>query len=173
MVVKFPCKICLKAVANSHHAIQCDNCNIWVHIKCNKINTQTYKFLQKSSAAWYCIKCSEEIYPFSNISNEELFETNQGKNIKFKVFTQKNSEQNIDLIDTLNKAMDDPDSEMMTARYYELDEISVLLSSTSPNTSFFHLNISSLTIHLGELLILMPKNKLYFDFLGFSELVLS
>ena len=104
MVVKFPCKICFKAVANSHHAIQCDNCNIWVHVKCNKINTQTYTFLQKSSAAWYCIKCSEEIYPFLNISNEELFETNQGKNVKFKVFTKKNSEQNIDLIDTLNKA---------------------------------------------------------------------
>ena len=173
MVVKFPCKFFFIELAISHHTIQCDSCNIWVKVKCNKINTQTYTFLQKSSAAWYCIKCSEEIYPFSNISNEELFETNQGKNIKFKVFTQKNSEQNIDLIDTLNKAMDDPDSEMMTARYYELDEISVLLSSTSPNTSFFHLNISSLTIHLGELLILMPKNKLYFDFLGFSELVLS
>ena len=147
MVVKFPCKICLKAVANSHHAIQCDNCNIWVHIKCNKINTQTYKFLQKSSAAWYCIKCSEEIYPFSNISHEDLFETNQGKSIKFKVFTQKNSEQNIDLTDTLNKAMDDPNSKMMTAKYYKLDEISNLLSSTSPNRSFFHLNIPSLTFH--------------------------
>ena len=83
--------------------------------------------IQKNSAAWYCIKCSEKIYPFSNISNEELFETNQGKNIKFKVFTQLNSEQNIDLIDTLNKAMDDPDSKMMTAKYCELDEISDLL----------------------------------------------
>ena len=107
MVVKLLCKICFKAVANSHHAIQCDNCNIWVHVKCNKINTKTYKFLQKSSAAWYCIKCSEEIYPFLNISNEKLFETNQGKNVKFKVFTKKNSEQNIDLIDTLNKATTD------------------------------------------------------------------
>ena len=89
MVVKFPFKVCFKAVANSHHAIQCDNCNIWVHVKCIKISTQIYKFLQKSSVAWYCIKCSDEIYPFLNISNEELFETNQGKNIKFKVFTQK------------------------------------------------------------------------------------
>ena len=85
-----------------------------------------------------CIKCSEEIYPFSNISNEELSGTNQGKNIKFKVFTQKKSEQKTDLIDTLNKVMDDPDSKMMTAKYYELDEISDLLSSTSPNRSFFH-----------------------------------
>ena len=165
MVVKFPCKICLKAVANLHHAIQCDNCNIWVHFKCNKINTQTYKFLQKSSEAWYCIKCPEEIYSFSNISNEDLFETNQGKNIKFKVFTQKSSKQNNDLIDTLNNAH----SKMMAAKNFELDEISELYSSTSPNRSFFHLNISSLTFHLDELLVLTAENKLNFDFLGISE----
>ena len=42
--------------------------------------THKHKFLQKSSAAWDCIKCSEEICPFSNISIEELSETNQGKN---------------------------------------------------------------------------------------------
>ena len=57
--------------------------------KCNKINTQACKFLQNSSAAWYCIKSSEEKHPFLNISNKELFETNQAKSIKFKVFTQK------------------------------------------------------------------------------------
>ena len=89
MVVKFPCKICCKSVANSHHAIQCDNCNIWVHVKCNRINTQTDKFLQNSSAAWYCIKCSEEIYLFLNISKEELFEINQGKKHKVQNFHQK------------------------------------------------------------------------------------
>ena len=115
------------------------------------------------------IKCSEEIYMFSNISNGELFETNQEKNIKFRVFTKKNSEQNIHLIDTSNKAMDDPDSKMMTAKYYKLDEISDLLSSTSPNRSFFHLNISSLTFHFDELLVLTAENKLNFDFLGISE----
>ena len=126
-------------------------------------------FYKKSSAAWYCIKCSEEIYPFLNISNEELFETNQGKNIKFKVFTKKSSKQNIDLIDKLNKAMDDPDSETMTAKYYEPDEIPFLLSGMSPNISFFHLNISSLTFHFEELIVLMAENKLNFDFLGISE----
>ena len=56
---------------------------------------------------------------FLNVSNEELFETNEEKNIKFRVFTQKKSEQNTDLTDTCNKAMNDPDSEMMTAKYYE------------------------------------------------------
>ena len=82
--------------------------------------------------------------------------------------SQKNSEQNIELIDTLNKAIDDPDSEMMTAKYYEPDEIFILLSGTSPNRSFFHLNISSLTFHFDELLVLMAENKLNFDFSGIS-----
>ena len=86
---------------------------------------------------------------------------------------QKNSEQNIDLIEKLNKAMDDPDSEMMTAKYYEPDEISFLLSGTSPNRSFFHLNISSLTFHFDELIVLMAENKLNFDFLGISEIRLK
>ena len=29
--------------------------------------------------AWYCIKCLEDIIPFSNISNDELYETNVDK----------------------------------------------------------------------------------------------
>ena len=56
MAIKFPGKICNKAVASNHHAVQCDKCHIWVHIKCNKINLQTYRFLQKSPLSWYCIK---------------------------------------------------------------------------------------------------------------------
>ena len=56
MVIKFLCKICNKAVANNDHAVHCDKCHIWVHIKCNKIDLQTYKFLQKSLLVWYCIK---------------------------------------------------------------------------------------------------------------------
>ena len=33
--------------------------------------------------------------------------------------------------------MDDPDSEMMTAKYYENAEFPFLLLGTSPNRSFF------------------------------------
>ena len=57
-------------------------------------------------------------------------------NEKTKFSPKKNSEQNIDLIGKLNKAMDNPDSEMMTAKYYEPDKISFLLSVTCPNRSF-------------------------------------
>ena len=32
---KFWCGICSKSVANNHNALCCDNCDKWVHIKCN------------------------------------------------------------------------------------------------------------------------------------------
>ena len=49
MPAKFPCKICNNPVAKNHKAVECDNCGLWVHIKCNKTNTQTYKYLQKEA----------------------------------------------------------------------------------------------------------------------------
>ena len=61
------CKICNKAVANNHHAIQCDKFCSWIHIKCNKINLSSDQYLQHCVYAWYCIKCFENIIPFSNI----------------------------------------------------------------------------------------------------------
>ena len=77
MVVKFSCKICNHAVAKNHHAVQCDHCQLWVHIKYNKINLQTYKFLQKSSFALYCIKCFGDIILFWTVSDHELSQTNK------------------------------------------------------------------------------------------------
>ena len=88
MTVKFPCKICKKPVAKNYHAIQCDSCNLWIQIKCNKINPQTYKHFQNNNAQWYCIKCFANIIRFTKLSNQQLFETNQGEKIKFKAITK-------------------------------------------------------------------------------------
>ena len=46
MPAKFLCKICENPAAKNHKAMQCDKCHLWVHIKCNKINTQTYRLLE-------------------------------------------------------------------------------------------------------------------------------
>ena len=166
MVIKFPCKICNKAVASNHHAVQCDKCHIWVHIKCNKINLQTYKFLQKSPSTWYCIKCFEDIFPFGTIPNEELFKTNQGPKIKFTVLTKHHASPNQDLIDQLNEAMDDPSSEKVSSKYYEPCELSSLLNNSKNCLSFLDLNISSLSFHIEEVTALISEHNLTFDIFG-------
>ena len=55
----FPTKICNKNVNDKDHAIQCDICNFWVHIKCNNLNCIDYKFLQgKKDPRYYLLKLS-------------------------------------------------------------------------------------------------------------------
>ena len=83
MPAKFPCKICNNPVAENHKAVECDNCGLWIHIKCNKINAQTYKYLQKESCAWYYISCSGKIFPFSNLNEDDFHKTIHGKKVKF------------------------------------------------------------------------------------------
>ena len=169
MVVKLPCKICNKAVANNHHAVQCDKCHLWVHMKCSRINPQTCKFLQKCSYAWYCPKCYEGIIPFTTVSNEELYQTNQGRKIKFTAVTKKAS-PNQDLIDQLNDALDDPMSGNFLTKYYEPYEVTpFLMESTTNNLSFIHLNISSLCFYIEELTTLISEHTLTFDIIAISE----
>ena len=147
----------------------CDHCQLWMHIIYNKIKLQTYKFLQKSSFAWYCIKCFEDIILFLTILNRELSQRNKGKKMKFKVLTKKSILSNQDLIDNLNNAMDDPESKMLSSKYYEPNEMKALFKNTNKHFSFFHLNISPLPFHFQELSTLITEYNLNFDFLGLSE----
>ena len=34
---QFPCKICAKNVHDKDKAVQCDLCELWIHIRCNLI----------------------------------------------------------------------------------------------------------------------------------------
>ena len=71
--IKYPCGICNKAVANNHHAIQCDSCQKWMHIKCNKLNKKDYREFQKNSdKSFVCINCLSDIVPFTNMNNSQF-----------------------------------------------------------------------------------------------------
>ena len=113
--------------------------------------TYKHKFLNKSSFAWYCTKCFEDIISFSAISDRELSQTNKGKKIKFKVLRKKNILTNHGLIDKLNNAMDGSKSWICSSKCYEPNEMEALFKYTNKHFSFFHLNISSFPFHFEEL----------------------
>ena len=83
MVIQFTCGIYSKAVANNHQAIKCDKWILWIPIKCNKINKQTYNFLKSDSFHWFCLSCTKEFLPLSGIEDEEFAHATLGKKIKF------------------------------------------------------------------------------------------
>ena len=68
---KFPCKICAKNVHDKDKAVQCDLCELWIHIKCNKLNYLDYSYLQNCDESWYCIDCCSTIFPFYSLSSKK------------------------------------------------------------------------------------------------------
>ena len=69
--MKFPYRICIKYVNDNDHAIQCDICNLWVHIKCNNLNYVDYKCFQGNNDSWYYISCSSSVFPFNCLNNKK------------------------------------------------------------------------------------------------------
>ena len=40
IIEKFPCNICSKNVSKNHLAVECTNCKLLIHLKCNNLNTK-------------------------------------------------------------------------------------------------------------------------------------
>ena len=165
MVVNFPCKICCKPVAKNHESIQCDKCDTWVHRNCNKINKQTYKLLQKDkNSHWFCIICTKEFLPFSNLNNDEFIHTVKGKKLKFTHVTKKKLPTEVEFFQQINSNLDEN-----LDKYYLPDDLKKFEKDTQNNLNFFHLNISSLPYHFPELETLLATSEIDFDIIGITE----
>ena len=70
---KFPCRICVKYVSDKDKVVQCELCDLWVHIKCNNLNYLDYRYLENSNESWYCIECCSTIFPFNSLSSNKNF----------------------------------------------------------------------------------------------------
>ena len=75
MTTKYPCEICCNPVAKNEKAIKCDKCQLQAHIKCNKINVQTYKLLIEDETTLYSNSCYKNLFPFSNLSDNDFHTT--------------------------------------------------------------------------------------------------
>ena len=56
--VKFPCMEFKNPVAKIHYALQCDQCDQWVHYKCEGLTRKEYLELENDRlTTWFCNKC--------------------------------------------------------------------------------------------------------------------
>ena len=68
----FPYRLCPKKVTDYDNAILCDLCQTWVHFKCNHLNYMDYEYLQVCNEPWYCLSCSNTVFPFCNLNNQNF-----------------------------------------------------------------------------------------------------
>ena len=181
--IKFPCGICCKSVAINHRAIQCDTCDKWIHIACNKLEGKDYSLYQKQpELVFECINCRSEYIPFCNL-NDNQFDIAVSKGVNyladFNLQTSLTpSQQSIldrieiavqDQEDNDDSDNDDMDINPVTCKYYSINEFIKLKPQSKKYFSIFHLNIHSIQRHIEELRILLQLINFNFDFLCISE----
>ncbi|CAC5392706.1 unnamed protein product [Mytilus coruscus] len=55
--VQNSCGICCKLVKRNDKAIQCDECDLWIHTRCTSVDNTTYAKLQNTTDQWFCQNC--------------------------------------------------------------------------------------------------------------------
>ena len=182
---KFLCKICTKNVQDKDKAVQCDLCELQIHIKCNNLNFLDYRYLQNLDESWYCIECCSTIFPFNSLSSNKNFLaccTNTDSNI-----TQwKDLENDHDsslllkpssnfelLVNQFNNATpencNDPEK-IASSKYYDIDELhNTEITHKNKPLFLFHINACSLSKNFDDHQHLLSCTKIFFDIMAVSE----
>ena len=158
MTIKCPCGICEKPVANNDQA----KCGLWTHIKCSKINKQTYTYLMGENSHWYCMLCTKTFLPYSVLNNNEFKQTVTGKQVKFTHIAKAAISNTENFIKPIN-------SENNITKYFTIKDLNSTFNDNGSPFFLFHLNINSLSFHFDELESLISKSKNDFQIIGISE----
>ena len=167
-----PCGICHKNILDHHKAVFCNNCKLWVHIRCNNTSNSEYNELQKEAddVPWFCLNCTIIILPFGQLDNDELSNLHDFDFPSF-VDSMPSFEITSSLTNLPNLGDYDIDEHLpsnVNSSYYTLQDLSTL--STSDNDfSLFHMNTRSLSLHFDELISTIATLKINFDVIGLSE----
>ena len=69
-----PCSKCTRYV-HSHTQIKCDICHLFFHVGCCSLKSlDEFKKLKESGSDWYCMSCTDFIFPFSSLPDTEFLE---------------------------------------------------------------------------------------------------
>ena len=175
MVIANPCGLCYKAVGDNHRSIQCDVCDLWIHIKCNNISPSKYEELIGDKEPWICIKCINSYLPFGQC-NDKIFYINQEgvstesnlENLKFST-NQNDKQLKKNICDLIIENTDPQNENKNFCKYYDLDKFIKSKFKSYGNFSVLHLNIASLQFHLEDLKIILKILDYPFDIIAISE----
>ena len=158
--IVYPCKICHVNVSNKDSVAQCDICQSYVHMKCNKLNHIDYKYLQGSNDPWYCLSCCSNIFPFGTLTNKDFISSITVTNSFSKSTNSNNDKESLlslkppsDLAllynqfnNTSPERNNDPEN-VVNSKFYDTDEIQTLeYPDKHKFLALFHINARSLTL---------------------------
>ena len=166
-------KTCKKTICKYRYQLRCSICCENFHLSCIEyLNSDEFKRLKESNARWSCLACLEELFPFNNIADNNIFlktttdlnhtghniidNLNEDINNQLKLFDDNFDSKNSDLLGDVN-----PD-----AKFYEIDD---LIDSKYYDEKIFKDKIQLLNLKENYLSMLhfnirsAPKNMVNFE----------
>ena len=177
----FPCKLCPKNVTDNDNAILCNLCQTWVHIKSNHLNYMDYRYVQGCNEPWYCLSCSNTLFPFGNLNNQNFLNfidnndtitSSERNNLNSSLLLKPPPNLTL-LFNQFNNAIpenrSDPEN-VIQSKYYDIDELQKLKIPNKENSlSLFHINSCSLKNFFEELQNLLQSTNINFGVIAITE----
>ena len=174
-------------VAKNHHAIECNICCRWIHLKCNKLSEKEYNFFQENiNMPFFCIKCMADSIPFLTLDDKQFEFTAKGIDYTEEIDLSSIfiSQPQLEMLDRFNAAINNITFDLneenniieseniiphANCKYYTIDEFHTQKFNSDKHFSILHLNISSIEYHIEEFRIVLELLKHKFDFICISE----
>ena len=162
-------------MTDNDNVILCDLCQTWVHIKCNHLNYMDYKYLQGCNEPWYCLSCSNTLFPFGNLNNQNFLNFIGNNNAITSSETKNLNSSKIlkpppDLALLFNQFNNAIPKNVIQSKYYDIDELQKLKIPNKENSlSLFHINSCSLNNNFEELQNLLQSTNINFDVIAITE----
>ena len=145
----------------------CGLCELWIHIKCNKLNYLDYRYLQNCDESWYCIDCCSTIFPFNSLSNNKNFLaccTNTDNNItqwrdlehdhdsSLSLKPSSNLELLVNQFNNATPGNSNDSEKISSSKYYDIEEMhNIEIPHKNKSLSLFHINACSLNRNFDDL----------------------
>ena len=181
--IVYPCKICHVNFNNKDSGAQCDICESWVHVKCNKLNHIDCKYLQGSNEPRYCLSCCSNILPFGTLTNKDFIPSITNSTLSQQ--GTKNDNDNESLLslkppsglallynqfnNTFLEKNNDPVN-VVNSKYYETDQIQTLkFPNKHKSLALFHINACFLNKNFDDLEHLLKCTNKVFHIIAVIE----
>ena len=159
---------------NNHKAIQCDSCDLWIHIGCNDILDAEYEHLKTDDDLWYCLVCvlkyNLDNVPFTRCDNSELTNINISNSMRFLESLPNVAIVNDDASKFSNVTSNEVSIEIPSkscSKYYLVKDFKTL--NISKNINIFHTNINGPESKLDNLYEFLSGSSNKIDVLALTE----
>ena len=140
------------------------------------------QLIKNLNSSWFCLHCSSNIYPFTNITNKKLqsvFSNEEyhvdcyigiSTNTRLVLKPQGNLTNLFNEFNNLSSDQNNNSENIINSKYYDVDEIQTLNKLNVKRTlSLFHINSCSLSKNIEDLEYLLNSTSISFDVIAISE----